>query len=337
VTGAGVRRHRAGVRRHRARIALLASVAAASVGSGCGRAVAPLVVPRQSAVALTGGSNTSMIYLARTTDGVLAIDLGWWGQERTLARALASLGATPADVRWVFLTHSHRDHIAAWPAMRHARVYVGGAEQPLLVGAGGHGGWIPRLAERLAPSRLPGPGDLELHGIGQDTTLLLGADTLRAYPVAGHTPGSIVYLFRGVLFLGDAVTWSRWGGFAPAKRGFSADSRAAGRELARLWPRLPPGAVHYACTAHAHCAPFATLMHDVGKPDCGSSSGEPHSPKRTRRVSSSSPVRRVSDSYSSGRRARSQRRPDDVGSSDASRSATTIASPSARVSAMISP
>ena len=36
------------------------------------------------------------------------------------------------------------------------------------------------------------------------------------------------------------------------------------------------------------------------------------------------PVRSVSDSYSSGRRARSHRRPDDVGSSDASRSATTM-------------
>jgi hypothetical protein len=62
-----------------------------------------------------------------------------------------------------------------------------------------------------------------------------------------------------------------------------------------------------------------------------------HSPKRTFRVSSSCPVGRVRDSYSSGRRARSHRRPDDVGSTDASRSATTIASPAARVSAMISP
>ena len=317
-------------------LALLAFITA-SVGTGCNRAVAPLVVPRQSAVALTGGSNTSMIYLARTTDGVLAIDLGWWGQERALARALASSGATPTDVRWVVLTHSHRDHIAAWPAMRHARIFVGAPEQPLLVGAVGHRGWIPRWAERLSPSRLPGRDDLELHAIGQDTTFVIGADTLRAYPVAGHTPGSVVYLFRGVLFLGDAVTWSRWGGFAPAKRGFSDDSRAAARELERLWPRLPPGAVHHACTAHAHCAPFATLVHDVGKPGGGGASDERHSPNRTRRVSSSSPVRRVSDSYSSGRRARSQRRPDDVGSSDASRSATTIASPSARVSAMISP
>ena len=189
----------------------------------------------------------------------------------------------------------------------------------------------------VAPSRLPGPGDLELYGVGQDTTLLIGGDTLRAYVVAGHTPGSVVYLFRGVLFLGDAVTYSRWGGFAPAKRGFSDDPREAARELARLWPRLPIGAVHHACTAHARCAPFTTVMEDVRDSGGRDPRGDPHSPKRTRRVSSSAPVRRVSDSYSSGRRARSHRRPDDVGSSDASRSATTIASPSARVSPITSP
>lgn len=62
-----------------------------------------------------------------------------------------------------------------------------------------------------------------------------------------------------------------------------------------------------------------------------------HSPNRTVRVSRSLPVRTASDPYSSGRRARNQRRPEDVSRSDASRSATTIASSAARDSTMISP
>ena len=239
---------------------------AASLGSGCGRAIAPLIEPRQSTVALTGGANTSMIYLARTTDGVLAVDLGWWGQRRALARALDTLGASVADVKWVFLTHSHRDHVAAWPVMRHARIHIAGAELPLLVAASTHGGWITRLMDRIKPTRLPRAGELTLHTFNQDTMILVGADTLRAYLVPGHTPGSVVYLFRGVLFLGDAVTYSPAGGFAPARPGFSADPDAAAMHLARLWPRLPPGAIRYACTAHARCAPFTPhFLADVAR------------------------------------------------------------------------
>ncbi len=245
---------------------LWAPVLAASLSIGCARAVGPLIVPRHSAVALTGGLNTSMIYVARTSDGVVAIDLGWWGHRRALTRALDSLGATLADVRWVFLTHSHRDHIAAWPDLRHARIHVSGPEQPLFVGATAHRGWVPRWIGRIKPSRLPRRGELDLRTFTQDTAVLIGADTLRAYLLAGHTPGSVVYLFRGVLFLGDAVTYSRLGGFAPAKRGFSDDTRAAAENLKRLWQRLPPGAARYACTAHAHCAPFTTrFLDDVAR------------------------------------------------------------------------
>lgn len=233
---------------------LLMMVAAAPLG--CRRAVEPLVVPHRSAVALTGGVNTSMIYLARTSDGVLAIDLGWWGERPALDRALKALEATTSDVQWVFLTHSHRDHIAAWPSVRHARIYVGAIEEPLLVGAAAHAGLVPRLIDRVKPSHLPGRGELRVTTLGQDTTILIGADTMRAFMLPGHTAGSVVYLFRGVLFLGDAVTWSRAGGFAPAKPHYSDDPRAAAANLTRLWSRLPAGAVRYACTAHARCTAF---------------------------------------------------------------------------------
>lgn len=96
--------------------------------------------------------------------------------------------------------------------------------------------------------------------------LVLGADTLRAYMVPGHTAGSVVYLFRGVLFLGDAVTYTRRGGFAPARRGFSDDARAGAANLVHLWGKLPAGTVRYACTAHARCAKFTPhFVEDVAR------------------------------------------------------------------------
>lgn len=99
----------------------------------------------------------------------------------------------------------------------------------------------------IVPLAIPGSSAIALTG---------GADTLRALVVAGHTPGSAAYLFRGILFLGDAVTCSRRSGFRAAKRGFSDDTRIAATSLAQLWSRLPAGSVRFVCTAHAHCAPI---------------------------------------------------------------------------------
>jgi glyoxylase-like metal-dependent hydrolase (beta-lactamase superfamily II) len=229
----------------------------AIVVAGCGRAIAPLRVAGASTVALTSGPNTSMIYLARTAEGVLAIDLGWWGHERALDAALRELNATRRDVRHVFLTHSHRDHIGAWRSVRYARFHLADAEFSRLLGDSAHRAWIPRIADKLNDPELPRPGELAITTFTRDTAFVVGRDTMRAYLVAGHTAGTAVYLFRGVLFLGDAVTFSRFGGFAPAKRGFSDDRKAAIENLQDLWNRLPPGGVRYACTAHARCAPYS--------------------------------------------------------------------------------
>lgn len=241
-------------------------LAALAVLTACSRAIAPLESPGASAVAMTSGANTSMIYLARTSNGVLAIDLGWWGHDRALTEALRELDATRDDVRHVFLTHSHRDHIGAWASLRTARFHLAEPERALLLGDSAHDGWIPKLADKVKPPALPRAGDLEIVAFASDTAFVVGADTLRAYLVSGHTAGTAVYLLRGVLFLGDAVTWSRFGGFAPAKRGFSDDRREAIANLAELWPRLPPGGVRYACTAHARCARYdRAFLADVAK------------------------------------------------------------------------
>lgn len=232
----------------------------------CSRAISPLQLPSSSAVALTSGANTSMIYLARTTDGVLAIDLGWWGHEGKLASALREVNATSTDVRHVFLTHAHRDHIGAWRTVRHARFHLAAAELSRLLGDSAHRAVIPRLADRLNSPELPRAGELAVTTFTRDTVFVIGRDTLRAYLVAGHTAGTAVYLFRGVLFLGDAVTYSRFGGFAVAKRGYSDNRQAAADNLNTLWARLPRDGVRYACTAHARCAPFTQrFIDDVGR------------------------------------------------------------------------
>jgi hydroxyacylglutathione hydrolase len=222
------------------------------------------VVPAGAAVALTGGPNTSMIYLARVPDGIVAIDLGWWGSERPMRRALHALGASVDDVTHVFLTHSHRDHVGAWRLVRGSRFHLAAPELAAFIGERRHQGWIPHAAERLKRSTLPQAGEVAVRTFSRDTSFVFGADTLRAYIVPGHTAGSAVYLFRGILFLGDAATYTRRGGFAPARRGYSDDPRTAARNLEALWARLPRRQARYVCTAHAKCSALtAEFLADV--------------------------------------------------------------------------
>jgi hydroxyacylglutathione hydrolase len=244
-------------------VILLGAFACASL-SACARPATRPVLSPGTAVALSGGPNTSMIYLARVPGGVIAIDLGWWGADRSVRRALRELRATPSEVTDVFITHSHRDHVGAWRLVRGSRFHLAAAERAAFTGQRLHRGWIPRGAERLRRSPLPRPGEVDVRTFSRDTAFVLGADTLHAFPVPGHTAGSAVYLFRGTLFLGDAVTHTRWGGFAPGGRGYSDDARAAARNLDALWERLPLHKVRYVCTAHAKCSALtAEFLADV--------------------------------------------------------------------------
>ena len=220
--------------------------------------------PDSSAVALTGGPGTSMVYLARTGDSVIAIDLGWWRHHGPITAALLELEASPDQVTDVFLTHSHRDHIGAWRLVRRSRFHLAESEKPLLLGSRSHDAWVPRWAERVKPSGLPAPDDIDVRAFARDTTFVFERDTLYAFVVPGHTAGSTVYLFRGVLFLGDAATHTPWGGFGRARRGYSDDVRVAAANLDSLWTRLTAHAVRYVCTAHAHCAVFSDdFLRDV--------------------------------------------------------------------------
>ena len=141
--------------------------------------------------------------------------------------------------------------------VRQARFHLRAAEYRLLTGQSSHHGWIVRTAEWFKDSKLPKPGELDAQTFSRDTVYVLGRDTLRAYIVPGHTAGSAVYLFRGVLFAGDAVTHTPLRGFKSAKGGFSDDKKLAAENLEKLWPRLPGGGVRYLCTAHAECTEFS--------------------------------------------------------------------------------
>ena len=221
---------------------------------GCTKDLQLIQDPPNAVAATTTGPWASMIYVARTDSGALAIDLGWTGSEETLPRLLKAIGAEAADVRYVFLSHAHRDHIAAWPLVRQARFVLGRDEVPAFTGSGGYAGWAAKMGDELNTYPRPKDGELALVTVASDTAIVLGRDTVFAFPIPGHTPGSMAYLFRGILFGGDAINWRPGSGFQGARPEFS-DSVAQSREsLQALWRRLPLTRTRVMCSAHGKCA-----------------------------------------------------------------------------------
>lgn len=222
--------------------------------SACTLNLRQLQDPPRSVAVATAYPWNSMVYLARTDSGVVAIDLGWYGANRSLRRGLRRVGAEPEEVTDVFLTHSHRDHIAGWRTVRRARFHVSTAEVPLLESAAHHPDLPSRAGERVAGNPAPWHGEVRVAPFSADTAFAFGRDTVRAFSVPGHTAGSAAYLFRGVLFVGDAVAYSYLRGFRPAFGVFTDDPARSRASLASLWERVRPYAPRWVCTAHAKCA-----------------------------------------------------------------------------------
>ena len=58
----------------------------------------------------------------------MLFDTGLDPRARPIARLLSALGRQPDDVRELFLTHAHPDHVAGAAAYPSARVWIGAAK-----------------------------------------------------------------------------------------------------------------------------------------------------------------------------------------------------------------
>jgi glyoxylase-like metal-dependent hydrolase (beta-lactamase superfamily II) len=226
---------------------------------GCTVAARQLKAPGLATVVTTPDVGRSMIYLARTDSGVIVIDLGWVDAPARVRAGLRQLGAEPEEVTDVFLTHSHRDHIRGWRAVRGARFHLGIGDVATFLGRASLADRPSRLAAAVFPHAYPVRDSLDVRPFGRDTVYVLGRDTLRAFLVPGHTAGSAAYLFRGVLFVGDALAYHYLRGFGYTRRALTRDMKQNRASVASLRERVAPYRVEVVCTAHAKCARPARL------------------------------------------------------------------------------
>ena len=86
--------------------------------------------------------------------------------------------------------------------------------------------------------------------------MVAGGRSVLAVPFAGHTPGSMLYLYDGVLFAGDSMNFEKdklTTAFAP----FSVDTKKNKENIAALPSLVKLDDVKVVCTAHGGCSPEA--------------------------------------------------------------------------------
>jgi glyoxylase-like metal-dependent hydrolase (beta-lactamase superfamily II) len=207
------------------------------------------------------------VFAARVAPGphVVLFDTGLDPQGRPVDAVLSLLGANRDDVTDVFLTHGHFDHVAGAALLPKARVHLGAPDVPLAAGQIPPDALLPRFLGK-AVGNPPVTANAPLSGTG---TFSVGATdpakTVKAFPVPGHTPGSYVYLYDGVLVAGDIMLFKQ-GRLDLSPRIFDAHPAETKASIVSLKTQLANDTVDIVCTSHGGCTPKGlgkTLLDDL--------------------------------------------------------------------------
>jgi hydroxyacylglutathione hydrolase len=170
------------------------------------------------------------VFIVDVAPGKVAlVDAGNDKAGKAVLGALARRGLTPDSVAAIFLTHGHGDHTAGAKLFPTAEVYAMEADVSLV-----------------------GDAAKVTHPLKDGEIVTVGDERVEAFSVPGHTPGSAVYLARGVLFFGDSAGASKTGEVMKAVRLFSKDSALNVASLNALAVRLAPRKAEIKALAFGH-------------------------------------------------------------------------------------
>jgi glyoxylase-like metal-dependent hydrolase (beta-lactamase superfamily II) len=147
---------------------------------------------------------------------VVLIDAGIDPKGAALLTELARRRIGPDAVTAIFFTHGHRDHTAGASLCPNAALYALEADVALAEGREGSHGPLTSMTGAK-------PTGLHVHGLKDGAVTTVGAKSIRAIAMPGHTGGSAAYLVSGVLFLGDSAGMKTDGKLAPAPWALSDD------------------------------------------------------------------------------------------------------------------
>ena len=189
------------------------------------------------------------LYGAKSGDRVILFDAGVDNEGKAVDALLAALGATRDSVSDVFLTHAHGDHVGAVPLLPHALVHAGQADVELAAGTKPQGSLFARPLAWILPAPKVTVTDAL---VGRREISVGGGETVVALPFPGHTNGSYMYLYQGVLFTGDALNLDG-GKLVPPPSLFSSSASENRKSIASLGAELGGAKVEIVCTGHGGC------------------------------------------------------------------------------------
>ena len=138
-------------------------------------------------------------FLVQTDSTVILFDTGLGKENSRMIYLLDSVGVKPADIRYLYLTHLHGDHIGGMMngnerVFPHAAVYLAKQE---------YDGWMQMADDKKAQVvKTLNAYKAQLHLFAFGDTL---PGNVVALDAAGHTPGHTVYQAGKLLVVGDIL------------------------------------------------------------------------------------------------------------------------------------
>jgi glyoxylase-like metal-dependent hydrolase (beta-lactamase superfamily II) len=190
------------------------------------------------------------IYLLPSSGGASLVDCGDDAKGAAILEELKKRSLGPDDVKAIFLTHGHPDHIASCHLFTKAEVYAFAGDVDIAAGKARSRGFLPRMFDTPEEKRIKVTQTLT---DGQVVTV--GDRQVLAFAVPGHTTGSAVFLSNGLLMMGDNAQVEVEGALRPAMKLFSDDPELNAKSLQELAAKLKQRGDKVEMTAYGHSAP----------------------------------------------------------------------------------
>ncbi len=145
------------------------------------------------------------VYLITTKNGCILVDSGVYGSQAVIEKAITESGHQPEEVKAVFLTHAHPDHIGTAHYFREkygAKIYAGEAERP----------WIEDIDRQFRERPIPNFYKLARKSTVVDCMVKDGDEIsicedilVQVIGTPGHSVDEISYRIGETVFIGDTV------------------------------------------------------------------------------------------------------------------------------------